>query len=97
MQVISMEERNVVVSKSSSDGGIYLTFAVSGREYGIELLKIRKIIGITTPVPTVQRFIKTNAFPLYFDPAGILSSIPHYVKGILRLHGKIIPIIDLGL
>jgi len=97
MQTAIAEKRNAGISETLSKGGIYLTFALSHREYGIELLKVRKLVGITTPVPTIQRFIKADAFSSYFFPKGILFSIPHYVKGIIRFHEKIVPIIDLRL
>ena len=54
-------------------------------------------MGITTPVSTIQRFIKSDAFSSYFVPTGILFSIPYYVKGIIRLYENIVPIIDLRL
>jgi purine-binding chemotaxis protein CheW len=61
----------------SSHEGKFLTFALSNEEYGIEILKVREIIGIMeiTPVPQT----------------------PDYVKGVINLRGKVIPIIDLRL
>ena len=58
-------------------GGKYLTFRLSGEEYGIEILKAREIIGLMdiTPVPRT----------------------PEYVRGVINLRGKIIPVIDLRL
>jgi purine-binding chemotaxis protein CheW len=97
MKAITAEKRNSNISGTMSKGAIYLTFALSDKEYGIELLKIRKIVGITTPVPMVYRFTKADAFSSYFFPKGILFSMPYYVKGIIRLHEKIVPIIDLRL
>lgn len=57
--------------------GKYLTFALEGEEYGLEILKVREIIGMMeiTPVPHT----------------------PDYVKGVLNLRGKVIPVIDLRL
>ncbi|MFQ5712955.1 MAG: chemotaxis protein CheW [Candidatus Scalinduaceae bacterium] len=57
--------------------GKFLTFALSNEEYGIEILKVREIIGIMeiTPVPQT----------------------PDYMKGVINLRGKVIPIIDLRL
>lgn len=97
MQTAIAERRNAGISETLSRGGIYLTFALGNKEYGIELLKVRKIMGITTPVPMVYRFTKADAFSSYFFPKGILFSMPYYVKGIIRLHEKIVPIIDLRL
>lgn len=58
-------------------GGKYLTFVLAQEEYGLEILKVREIIGIMaiTAVP------KT----------------PDFVKGVINLRGKIIPVIDLRL
>jgi purine-binding chemotaxis protein CheW len=57
--------------------GKYLTFALAEEEYGIEILKIREIIGMMdiTTVPQMPRF----------------------VKGVINLRGKVIPVIDLRL
>ncbi|HBD08832.1 MAG TPA: chemotaxis protein CheW [Syntrophobacteraceae bacterium] len=57
--------------------GKYLTFALSEEEYGVEILKIREIIGMMD-VTTVPQ-------------------MPHYVKGVINLRGKVIPVIDLRL
>ena len=57
--------------------GKYLTFVLDREEYGIEILKVREIIGMidVTPVPQV----------------------PHYIKGVINLRGKVIPVADLRL
>lgn len=57
--------------------GKYLTFTLAGEEYGIEITRIREIIGMMaiTHVP------QTDAF----------------VKGVINLRGKVIPVIDLRL
>ena len=57
--------------------GKYLTFTLSEEEYGIEILKIREIIGMMD-VTTVPQ-------------------MPHFVKGVINLRGKVIPVIDLRL
>ncbi len=57
--------------------GKYLTFALSDEEYGIEILKIREIIGMMD-VTTVPQ-------------------MPAFVKGVINLRGKVIPVIDLRL
>lgn len=56
-------------------GGKFLTFALAGEEYGIEILKVQEIIGVMniTPIPRT----------------------PEYVKGVMNLRGKIIPVVDL--
>jgi len=60
---------------STIAGGKFLTFALAGEDYGIEILKVQEIIGIMniTPIPRT----------------------PDYVKGVMNLRGKIIPIVDL--
>ncbi|MBF8277427.1 MAG: cheW [Candidatus Brocadiaceae bacterium] len=60
-----------------SRGGKYLTFVLCGEEYGLEILKVREIIGImgVTPVPQTPKFI----------------------KGVINLRGKVIPVVDLRL
>ncbi len=52
----------------------YLTFSIDKEEYGIEILKVKEIIGITdiTKVPGTSQ----------------------YIKGVINLRGKIIPVID---
>src|SRR3972149_3081059 len=55
----------------------YLTFVLNKEEYGLEILKVREIIGVMdiTPVPQT----------------------PPFVKGIINLRGKVIPVVDLRL
>ena len=55
----------------------YLTFLLGHEEYGVEILKVKEIIGMIniTPVPET----------------------PPFVKGIVNLRGKVIPVIDLRL
>lgn len=57
--------------------GKYLTFRLATEEYGLEILKVREIIGMMgiTPVPRT----------------------PDYLRGVINLRGKIIPIVDLRL
>ncbi len=61
----------------SDHEGKFLTFVLGNEEYGIEILKVREIIGIMeiTPVPQT----------------------PDYMKGVINLRGKVIPVIDLRL
>lgn len=55
----------------------YLTFRLGTEEYGIEILRVREIIGLMdiTPVPRTQS----------------------YVRGVINLRGRIIPVLDLRL
>ena len=57
--------------------GKYLTFALAEEEYGLEILKVREIIGIMS-ITAVPR-------------------TPNFVKGVINLRGKVIPVIDLRL
>lgn len=56
-------------------GGKYFTFGLGDEEYGLEILKVREIIGLME-ITTVPR-------------------TPEYVRGVINLRGKIIPVIDL--
>ncbi len=55
--------------------GKYLTFALADEEYGLEILKVREIIG----------YMEITSVP----------QTPEYVKGVINLRGKVIPVIDL--
>ena len=57
--------------------GKYLTFALGKEEYGVEILKVREIIGLLSITPIPQT--------------------PQYVKGVINLRGKVIPVVDLRL
>ncbi|HNW93632.1 MAG TPA: chemotaxis protein CheW [bacterium] len=49
-----------VERKARAQAGKYLTFVLGKEEYGLEILKVREIIGILeiTPVPRTPEFIK---------------------------------------
>ena len=53
----------------------YMTFKLMKEEYGIEILKVRELIGLLeiTRVPRVKP----------------------YIKGLINLRGKVIPVVDL--
>ena len=55
--------------------GKYLSFVLGGEEYGVEILKVQEINGLTeaTRVPRM----------------------PAYVRGVVNLRGRVIPVIDL--
>ena len=63
--------------ETSTYAGEYLTFVSGNEEYGIEILRVREIIGVMdiTTVPQT----------------------PDYMKGVINLRGKVIPVIDLRL
>ena len=57
--------------------GKYLTFKLLDEEYGLEIIRVREIIGVMgiTAVP----------------------QMPPFMKGVINLRGKVIPVIDLRL
>lgn len=57
--------------------GKYLTFTLAREDYGLEILKVREIIGM----------LDITAIP----------RTPPYVKGVINLRGRIIPVLDLRL
>ena len=65
------------IEMSQGKGGKYLTFKLADEEYGVQILKVREIIGIMgiTTIP----------------------QMPVYMKGVINLRGKVIPVIDLRL
>ena len=66
-----------VATKKEVTEGKFLTFVLNNEEYGIEILKVREIIGL----------MNITTVPQTLD----------YMKGIINLRGKIIPVIDLRL
>ncbi len=66
-----------LTQSAATRGGKYLTFSLANEEYGLEILKVREIIGI----------MDITAVP----------QMPEYVKGVINLRGKVIPVIDLRL
>ena len=73
----SVEQITPGKGRSSGKEGKYLTFALGVEEYGLEILKVKEIIGIMTITAVPQT--------------------PSYVKGVINLRGKVIPVIDLRL
>jgi purine-binding chemotaxis protein CheW len=70
-------EAAAIKEDTSVHEGKFLTFALGNEEYGVEILKVREIMGLMeiTTVPQT----------------------PEYMKGVINLRGKVIPIIDLRL
>lgn len=75
MQATLIEKQSQ--ARATAEGGKYLTFSLAAEEYGLEILKVREIIGIMdiTSIP----------------------QMPPFVKGVINLRGKVIPVIDLRL
>ena len=68
---------NQAVQTMSDREGKYLTFTLAGEGYGIEIAKIKEIIGMMDITP--------------------LPQTPEYVKGVINLRDKVIPVVDLRL
>lgn len=64
-----------VTSSLADKAGKYLTFQLAEEEYGLEILKVKEIIGL---MDITQ-----------------LPRTPDFVKGVINLRGKVIPVIDL--
>ena len=71
------ETTAVTTAAKTQRAGKYLTFVLADEEYGLEILKVREIIGLMdiTVVPRT----------------------PGFIKGVINLRGKVIPVIDLRL
>ncbi len=74
-----MAEETASATAEATDqrAGKYLTFGLAEEEYGLEILKVREIMGMMdiTAVPRT----------------------PEFVKGVINLRGKVIPVMDLRL
>lgn len=74
MQAIASETN---VAAGISRQGKYLTFHLGNEEFGIQVLKVREIMGLQD-----------------------ITAVPHtpaYVKGVINLRGKVIPVVSLRL
>lgn len=70
-------QQSETLSASRSKAGKYLTFTLHNESYGIDVLKVREIIRLTTIT--------------------VVPQMPAYVRGVINLRGKIIPVMDLRL
>lgn len=68
-------EVNEAVQAERERGGKYLSFFLDREEYGIQILRVREIIGLMS-ITSVPR-------------------TPEYIRGVINLRGKVIPIVDL--
>ncbi len=71
------EEENVTNKSMLNKEGKYLTFKLGPQEYGIDILKIREIVGMV-PIRTIPQ-------------------TPPFIKGVINLRGRVIPVMDLRL
>jgi len=70
-----MAEKTETTDAGASLAGKYLTFKLADEEYGLEILKVREIIGMMAITS--------------------LPRTPQFVRGVINLRGKVIPVIDL--
>ena len=72
-----MENQTIELEENKLEEGKFLTFQLQDEEYGLEILKVRELMGIMNITPVPQT--------------------PEYVKGVINLRGKVIPVVDLRL
>src|SRR5688572_10624680 len=70
-----MSATNGTTATVSANANKFLSFCLGDEQYGVEILRVREIIGL----------IAITALP----------QAPSYVKGVMNLRGRIIPVIDL--
>ncbi len=60
IQTVQEDVKTAVSGGMEAMEGKYLTFVLSDEEYGLEILKVREIIGVMdiTSVPQTPKFIK---------------------------------------
>ncbi|MCP4591959.1 MAG: purine-binding chemotaxis protein CheW [bacterium] len=68
---------DIATGKMNDEEGKYLTFKLANEEYGVEVLKVREIMGL----------IDITSVP----------QMPPYMKGVVNLRGKVIPVVHLRL
>ena len=66
---------SVVHHSADANENKFLSFRIGKEEFGVEILRVREIIGVIDVTP--------------------LPQTPAYVKGVINLRGKIIPVIEL--
>src|ERR1035437_4595693 len=72
-----MAAQQLETTATRQPAGKYLTFTLHDESYGIDVLKVREIIRLTTIT--------------------VVPQLPAYVRGVINLRGKIIPVMDLRL
>jgi len=65
----------MAIQDAPKEGDQYLTLQLGDEHYGVEILRVREIIGLLD----ITR----------------LPEVPSFVRGVVNLRGKIIPVIDL--
>jgi purine-binding chemotaxis protein CheW len=74
MAMIERTESSAHDSRGANENK-FLSFCLGNEQYGVEILRVREIIGLLAITP--------------------LPQTPAYVKGVMNLRGRIIPVIDL--
>ena len=74
---MAMIERTDTTTRDSrgANENKFLSFCLGNEQFGVEILRVREIIGLLAITP--------------------LPQTPSYVKGVMNLRGRIIPVIDL--
>jgi purine-binding chemotaxis protein CheW len=77
MAISLLTPNEASAAKADPRAGKYLVFHLGAEEFGIQVQKVREIMGVQdiTQVPQT----------------------PSYVKGVINLRGKVIPVVDLRL
>ena len=71
------EEKGISGKAMLGKEGKYLSYVMGDQEFGIDILKIKEIVGMA--------------------PIRSLPQTPPYVKGVINLRGRVIPVLDLRL
>ncbi|VAX37814.1 Positive regulator of CheA protein activity (CheW) [hydrothermal vent metagenome] len=66
---------SIETTSNEANENKFLSFRIGKEEFGVEILRVREIIGVIDVTP--------------------LPQTPDYVKGVINLRGKIIPVIEL--
>ncbi|MFM1822851.1 MAG: Chemotaxis protein CheW [Planctomycetota bacterium] len=72
-----IERNNATGDHRGANEHKFLSFCLGDEQFGVEILRVREIIGLIAITP--------------------LPQTPSYVKGVMNLRGRIIPVIDLRL
>lgn len=71
------ENSTLIFNDEDNIEDMYLTFGVSGEEYGIGISYVTEVVGM-------QRIME-------------VPDVPNFIKGVINLRGKVIPIMDIRL
>ena len=77
MQATTIAPEEASGVNADSRAGKYLTFELGKEEFGIQVLKVREIMGV--------------------QDITVVPQTPPFVRGVINLRGKVIPVVDLRL